>query len=700
MSLRYPGGLVRKTPLTLNPALGNAANGVFKLSEAMTAVKNGTWPAYDPYFDYTTLLLHGDGTNGAQNNTFLDSSTNNFTITRNGNTTQGTFSPFSQTGWSGFFGSSDVISTSSTGIIPATGDFTIEAFVFTGSNETTLLSQGTSGSGGRSAFGITSGLLYLQIGSVATSSGSVPLNQWVHVAVTRTGSAVTFYINGSASGTATLSASVDNAVFRVGGNWAQASGLYSGYAASIRVSSVVRTITVPTSAFVNDANTRILLLQSNRFVDLSSNAYALTVSGTPSVQAFSPFAPTAAYSAATVGGSGYFDGSGDRLTIAGASAFDISSGDFTVEHWIYPLSATAQVFSQMFTATNNNYVGLTFGVSRNANGTIVTEGGSPAVGGGAPAFSITSTLTANLNAWAHIALTRNGSTFTLWINGASAGTATSANTLYWSPPNFYIGGGNDSGGSYYTGYIGGVRLVKGTAVYTSAFTPPTTPPTSISGTQVLLNFTNGGIIDNTAKNVLETVGNAQISTSVKKYGTGSLAFDGTGDYLKGVGNNPNLNFGSGNFTIEFWMYTADVTPSVAAWFVAMFNSSSGQNSWGVRLETSGALDMYLSLDGGESPTTISAASPALSNDTWHHIAVVRNGSGSNNITIYVDGVSKATGTFSSALFNSNQPVTVGIQGNTSFNQYFNGYIDDLRITKGIARYTSNFTPQTSQWQDQ
>ena len=57
----------------------------------------------DPYYEYTTLLLPGNGTNGAQNNTFLDGSTNNFTITRNGNTTQGTFSPFSQTGWGNLF---------------------------------------------------------------------------------------------------------------------------------------------------------------------------------------------------------------------------------------------------------------------------------------------------------------------------------------------------------------------------------------------------------------------------------------------------------------------------------------------------------------------------------------------------------------------------------------------------------------------
>jgi len=59
--------------------------------------------ASDPYFENTTLLLPGNGTNGAQNNTFLDSSTNAFSITRNGNTTQGTFSPFSQTGWSNYF---------------------------------------------------------------------------------------------------------------------------------------------------------------------------------------------------------------------------------------------------------------------------------------------------------------------------------------------------------------------------------------------------------------------------------------------------------------------------------------------------------------------------------------------------------------------------------------------------------------------
>jgi len=76
-----------------NPALGAAAGGVWTLDEAAYYQNNRQWPIYDPYFNQTTLMLHGNGTNGAQNNTFLDSSTNNFTITRNGNTTQGTFTP-------------------------------------------------------------------------------------------------------------------------------------------------------------------------------------------------------------------------------------------------------------------------------------------------------------------------------------------------------------------------------------------------------------------------------------------------------------------------------------------------------------------------------------------------------------------------------------------------------------------------------
>ena len=97
--------------------------------------------ASDPYWANVSMLLHGDGTNAAQNNTFLDGSTNNFTVTRNGNTTQGSFNPFVSTypyavatnGGSGYFdGTGDYLSIPSTSalIFPASGSFTVECWVY------------------------------------------------------------------------------------------------------------------------------------------------------------------------------------------------------------------------------------------------------------------------------------------------------------------------------------------------------------------------------------------------------------------------------------------------------------------------------------------------------------------------------------------------------------------------------------------
>ena len=97
MSKQYPGGLITKTPVVPSgPYQNDTASGIWTLDQQVYWQKLGQWPTagnlpVDPQFNYVTMLLHGDGTNGAQNNTFLDSSTNNFTVTRNGKTTQGSF---------------------------------------------------------------------------------------------------------------------------------------------------------------------------------------------------------------------------------------------------------------------------------------------------------------------------------------------------------------------------------------------------------------------------------------------------------------------------------------------------------------------------------------------------------------------------------------------------------------------------------
>ena len=134
--MRYVGGLVTTT---VNPYAANVTtspnyaqyNGVFTLAQQAQATTSGQW-CTDPFFKNTTLLLRADGTaNASQNNTFLDSSTNNFTITRNGNTTQGTFSPYGNL-WSNYFdGSGDYLTVADNAALDlGGGQYTIEAWVY------------------------------------------------------------------------------------------------------------------------------------------------------------------------------------------------------------------------------------------------------------------------------------------------------------------------------------------------------------------------------------------------------------------------------------------------------------------------------------------------------------------------------------------------------------------------------------------
>jgi hypothetical protein len=226
-------------------------------------------------------------------------------------------------------------------------------------------------------------------------------------------------------------------------------------------------------------------------------------------------------------------------------------------------------------------------------------------------------------------------------------------------------------------YLSNVRIVKGTAVYTSAFTPPTAPLTAITNTSLLCNFTNAGIYDGTGRNVLETVGDAQVDTAVKKYGTGSMQFDGTGDYLD-FASNQNLAFGTGNFTVEFWINKGAGDTEVLMDFRTSTNASDGL----VLVIYNGLKLTYFtnSADQAQDPT-------ALVQDTWIHYAIARD---SGTTRLFRDGTLVATKT--SDTFNFTNPnLRVG-ERLASTGLPFNGYIDDLRITKGVARYTANFTP--------
>ena len=670
----------------------------------------------DPYFEYTTLLLPGNGTNGAQNNTFLDNSTNNFTITRNGNTTQGTFSPFSQTGWGNYFDTSGHALGVSNGLIQTTDTtFTMECWVYmlsnpTGGNPNTfpvLIGQMDQTAGtirlalGPDGNGKLNFYWYDGSNKNVISTTTIQLNTWTHIAVSVNSNAITLYINGTSSGTGTLTNrnSLQN-TFYIGNHYTTVYN-YVGYVSQVRVVSGVAVytgnFTPPTSLLtatqssgtnisaITTGQTKLLTCQSNRFVDngqgnTSNTPFAITVAGSPTVVAFSPFNPSASWSAATYGGSGYFDGSGDYLSVASNTAFDFGTGDFTIELWIN-LSAAANYGGVLTKGNVGAISSATWAIDFNNTGTALNFYVG-AIGSGAYIIT-TTTNVRTLNAWTHVAVSRISGSTKMFINGVQEGSTYSTSYNVTSGGDLYVGTGfYTPSTNFVTGYISNVRILKGTGLYSSAFTPPTAPLTAITNTSLLLNFTNAGIFDATSKNDLETVGNAQISTTQSKWGGSSMYFDGTGDWLLSTPSVIN-DFGTGNFTIEAWIYMT----STSNYFYIYNSSNANFNSpnFTFLYDTSLGLRMYAH---GGTYTVNQGSTSGWAANTWYYVALVRNG---GTITIYRNGTSLASGsTFSGVSFGSaTAPLQIG--GSSPDSRSNNGYIQDLRVSRYARDVTTTPT---------
>jgi len=656
----------------------------------------GAAATVDAQFNYVTMLLHGDGTNGAQNNTFLDSSTNAFTITRNGNTTQGSFSPYGSNWSNNFNGSTGYLAApSSSAFNVSSNNVTAEAWIYltaftTGGSPfiSTIWSLDSSGSQNTFAYVYSSGAIAVGINGVneiASSTGVISLNTWYHTAVVRNGSTTTIYVNGVsvASNTTSVWANTGARPFLVGSTSQSANYYFNGYISNVRFvngTAVYTTaFTPPTTPLTAITNTSILTCQSNRFVDNSTNNFTITATGTPSVQRFNPFGTATAYDTSVIGGSGYFDGSGDFLGVPFSSNLTMP-GDFTAECWVYVTSAP-EAYGGILAFSND---------SENVGWNILI-GGTTTKFHFNVAMTYTDTATSmTLNAWTHLALVRSGSTGKLYINGvADANTVTTSATAT-CPTNPQIGRYPLISNRNFFGYISNTRVIKGTAVYTSNFTPPTAPVTAITNTQLLLNYTNGAIFDNAMMNDLETVNQAQISTSVVKYGTGSLAFDGTGDNLFAPARQ-NLSFGTGNFTIECWFNWSSAPSNMAVMSSKNYYTVSSNGNWLIRLTSQTGI-AFASYDGQSNESYKEFAVPSMSSSTWYHLAIVRSGT---TVTLYFNGTASSSGTLTDSKALTDGGVNGVYVGQGNINNNFNGYIDDVRITNGYARYTADFTPPTA-----
>lgn len=201
-----------------------------------------------------------------------------------------------------------------------------------------------------------------------------------------------------------------------------------------------------------------------------------------------------------------------------------------------------------------------------------------------------------------------------------------------------------------------------------------------------------------ATKTVTAVGDAQISTAQKVFGTGSGLFDGTGDKLT-TPDNTAWEFGTGNFTIDCWIRFASGTTTNVT-YVACGQNTDGSNFWTFKVYLNGASSIigFDSFTGGAADIVLNDTC-TLATETWYHIAITRSGSTDDtaNWHVFLNGTkltnTKAAGSYAATVNNSTGTLNVASNdGNTGNN--FPGWIDEFRIVKGTAVWTSSFTPPT------
>jgi hypothetical protein len=637
----------------------------------------------DSNFSKVSLLLTGDD--------LLDRSTNIKTITVSGNTTINSSTNKYGTGSIYFDGNGDYVTTNSSADFGfGTGDFTIEAWVrWNGVNTGWPQFCGVSTSATNAGQAFFMGLNNtgtLQAGnynSGVLSGPTLSANVWYHVAAVRSSGTLYLYVDGVQRSSLAYSADLSSSCYVTVGYMQSSNGSFywDGYVDDFRITKglarYTANFTPPTSALPTSASVTAgadanwsgvrLLLTGDDLLDRSSSPRTIT------------------NNSATVNTSTKKYGTGSIGFTTGASLvansfYPIGTSDFTIELWAYLSSSTSNWACMIATRPASGVGGIWLGIeSGTGKPTLYTS-------------SITGASAMPLNTWQHIAVCRTGGTITLYVNGVSAGSASDSKN--YSETTAYIGRDNPYNGFDFPGYIDDLRVTIGTARYTTNFTPPTAAlpvpaATDSNISSVVLLLTGDDLLDKSPSAKSMTVaGNTVVNTSTKKYGTGSLYFDGNGDYIYPTSASADFNYGTGNFTIEFWVYSLS---GPAGTYNPTFFTNHGDGDWsgggtGLRIHHSNTLF------GSGTQLNYSSNIP---NNQWVHVALVRNGT---TITMYHNGTSVGSVTsFTGSVGSStDRPAFATSDGvTTGGREWPNCYMDDMRITKGVARYTSNFTAPTA-----
>ena len=652
----------------------------------------------DDEFNNVSFLSHFDGANNGVNNAFDDGSTGNHTVTAVGNVTQGTFGPFARVDgeWSNYFAlGGDALTFTNDATMSWDGDFTIELFCNVGT-------IATEGSTNPSLLLIGSIQLYLNATSgspnfvalhvggadiVESAADSITIGVWHHIAIVRSGSGtnnLSLYLNGTrvdqVTNTATLGGS--SGTSRIGNYAANPAGGINGYMSNVRILKGTAlysgsSLTVPTSALTAITNTKLLTCQSNRFIDNSATGFALTVAATPQASAFTPMLTSTVYDSAVNGASAHCDGSGDYITVATSSDFDLGTADFTISAWFY--SSNDNTFAVLGDMSNSGTTD-SYQIWWNHSAEEFRLGTADL------ANMVGWAVTLNLNSWNNVVFSRASGAIKFFFNGVEiTSRATDSGDLdgatFNAPTPVYIGSFN-SADAQLNGYITDVRIIKGTAVNPSG--QPTAPLTAVTNTKLLLNMADGQALDSAAQNNITLHGNADTSTTQQKVGTASLYLDGSSwATMQGPA------YFTGDFTWEAWVYQTSRHASTWSVIFSQDDYAAG-NSISCWITHEGKASIYY--EGGGTHFTTSSTFPV---NTWTHLAFVREGTGTNEFSIYINGTAGVTGTMATSF--DQDGIVIGRKESTPGN-YYTGYIDEFRMSS-MARYTGNFTPTTAAFPD-
>jgi len=699
---------------------------------------------YEPPAGAMALCTANLDTANLQPAEYIVDEPNQHMLTYNGNAQISKFSPYTTDGWSINFDSNIASSQVRTPVHSdlefGTNDFTVEFWLYHmgGDSDETIVSY-PQWQGGGTTNGTAWQIRLSNTDYLITDYGNksswvfngnhtdlyVKRHQWNHIVLQRNGTAIKIYCNGKPSstqyniGTGSITDALTgfNTNFLCIGGYSGNSQDLGGYIADFRIvkGTAVYTpdgngyISAPNAKLTAITNTKFLLsVDSKGFEDSSGTNKTVTINSSPSISDWSPYQRSNDFDTAFFrakdnyyGGSFKLDGNGDKLDMGDNEDWSLSNGDFTFRFWMYGTNNSIQT-QHVFAKWNSNKEIRAFfeGSASNRYTTFwfqyktSSTPQDPWVDGGK--FD---NLPITPNSWNYFVFVNSGGTTSLYVNGASMTPTnnTISGTIYNSTDSLWIGSSGDANAGF-AGHIADFEFEK-TAI-SNPTDVPTNKVTKNSNTKLLLQpwhtKTSAGVMslidsyaqDETGKS-LTYVGNAAVSASspYKSGDYGSFSFNNTSslNYIKLAQSSDWTPGANSPYTIEFW-YKSNVSIgtnnpilTTAGW------SSNFLNRWQI-VSNSDKIAMWTS--NGSGNTFVGATS--LTPGKWYHVAVVQDAS--SNWKLYLNGVQDASGTDSG--YTTDSYLEIGANSTLGSTYGVKGVIADLRIVKGVALYTADFTPPT------